>query len=1173
MDTFNNSTFIFLPIFTRRLILQKWYHYSKNFVWPSLLVFALLLGNLTAYTQNSLKEILRSSRNYSQIIQKADAYFEKKHPGKSRGDLTIGVHRDGEFVKYMRWQSFWEQRLTADGQLGSLSVDLQEKKRSRSRSQNPYNRVQWDNISHQNYITGQIGMGRTTAMAFHPTNTAIFYVGTAMGGIWKTEDGGQTYTPLGDELPFLAVSSIIVRADNPNTIYIAVSDHLWYGPGGIGVYRSTDGGLNWEATALTFDLAQDIRIYWMEASPNNPNKIFVATQDGLYKTTDGFSTVERVHELSTYHIRFKPNDPNTLYLGGSNGEFFKSTNGGIDFTLIDDVGSAEVFIAVSPFATERVYIRAGNKIFQSYNSGNSFNENPKILPENNSVFIFNPTNPDILIGGNVDIYRSDNDGQSFYPISNWLGNNNLPLIHVDQRNVFTNPLEPNFVYFCNDGGVFRYFINTSNFEDLSNGLVITQFYDIAVAQTNTNVIGGGSQDNGNMFRNENGVWQEYAPTGDGMTQAIDPTDHNVRYWTYQLGNMQRWEYGFNKSISPPDKSGKGAWETPFRLDPNNPRRIIAGYYQVYESLNRGNSWTEISPVLTYNNLRHIAISPSNSNRIYAVSGNILYVKNIADNTWNQKKINEVRQVTDLEVDPFDSNTIYISNGSVDNQNKVLKSIDAGDTWTDISGSLPIHPVGAIELYSERPGAIFAGTNAGVFYRDNQLDDWFEIGSLPHTMVEDIEINYSGNLLRVGTYGRGIFEAPLTIIACEANAIDTDNDGFCDEYDSCPNLDNSLIGQSCEETQTGVFEKYYTSACTCEEKLAYCEAKGAEGTGGDWIRQVQINDLVHVSSQTSYSDFTYLSTTLQKDSTYTLQVTLNAVFEPDQVYAWMDFNRNGIFDETESIAMSTIDPTTRRSTGTITIPSSAIIGKIGLRTRVIYSSSPTPYPCGDYFGEVEDYAIEIVASSQPTIQAKVFLEGFLDPLTNTLQTNLLNKGLLPLQQPYATAPWYYMGKELVSTLPPNAVDWILLVTRTPTGAIQEQTIGFINKEGLLMDLAGNLGIPVTNNTLHFSIHHRSHIAIMSAHPYMGELYDFTNNANQAMGNAQLKNSSNQWVMYSGDYDGNGIINNLDYNQWAKNKSLLNTYKTSDGDGNGIINSLDYNLWIRNRSKIGHAPLQY
>jgi len=97
--------------------------------------------------------------------------------------------------------------------------------------------------------------------------------------------------------------------------------------------------------------------------------------------------------------------------------------------------------------------------------------------------------------------------------------------------------------------------------------------------------------------------------------------------------------------------------------------------------------------------------------------------------------------------------------------------------------------------------------------------------------------------------------------------------------------------------------------------------------------------------------------------------------------------------------------------------------------------------------------------------------------------------------------------------------------------------------------------------------------MSSSAYTSDVYDFTNNINAAIGIEQMVLQGGKYMMYSGDYDCNGIINNIDFNNWKTNGATLNQYLNVDGDGNGIINNLDYNLWTRNRSKIGHPPLQY
>ena len=723
------------------------------------LLLTLLIFTFSLQAQSGIKDILNSKEDFKTICNKADAYFKEKYPDKSFKDLTSGEHRDGSFVKYQRWRTYWELHQTERGMKGDVTAHFRKNRHTASsRSSNPFANVAWDNISNDVFIEGQIGMGRTTSVAFHPTNPNIFYVGAAIGGIWKTTDGGQSYIPLGDDLPFLSISSIIVDKNNPNILYIALSDHVWYGSSAIGVYKSTNGGATWSPTPLTIDISENKRIYWMEAAPNNPNRILVGTEKGLYKTEDGFQTVIKVNNEPTTDVKFNLGNNNLVYQVTRTGKYLRSTNSGNSFTFVSNLSGsgADAKIMLTPQNSNKVYFSRGRILSKSLNGGSTF-IGVDSLPEANSVNLIAPQNENVLLSGNFEIYRSDNNGTSYNRITDWLGREDLPLIHVDQRNAFTNPLLPDYLYICNDGGLFRYQVSTNEFVDLSNGLIITQYYDIAVAQSNPSIIGGGSQDNGNMYRASNGQWRAYAPTGDGMTQAIDPTNDNIRYWTYQHGGLNRWEYGTNISIEPTEEDG--AWETPYRLDPQNPNNIVAGYKVIYRSQDRGDNWQAISGELAQGRLiNELAIAPSNTNRIYATQLNELYVKNTSNNNWIKKRTPSPFRITDLEVAPNDMNTIYITVPGYSSGNKVFKSTDAGNTWINISGSLPNVPVNAIEIYKSSTGGLFIGTDVGVFYRDDTMGDWEEYGALPHTQVRDIEIQYGGQLIRVGSYGRGVFEA-------------------------------------------------------------------------------------------------------------------------------------------------------------------------------------------------------------------------------------------------------------------------------------------------------------------------------------------------------------------------------------------------------------------------------
>ena len=917
------------------------------------------------YSQNDLASILTSGNNFKKMCNKADAYFEQKHPGLTAKSLTSGEHRDGEFVKYMRWRHFWESSLNPDGTLGDLSAYHRQKSKKAS-TDTLYQDIEWTNVSNTEFIRLQISMGRTTSIAFHPTDINIFYVGAAIGGIWKTEDGGQTYRPLGDDLPFLAVSSIVVDHQDPNILYISVGDHVWNGLPSIGVYKSTDAGLTWNPTSLIFSTSENRRINWITANPLDNASLFVATDAGLYKTNDGFETITQLTTTTCTQVLYKYGDINTVYLADDEGQFFKSVDGGETFSLIEDFGTRNVRMALTEREPEKIVIAHANSLLESMDSGDSFVEVTSLPETNNAQQVaINPNDPNDYVLGYFELFRTKDAGVNFTQICDWLGRNDLPLVHVDMRNVQINPLQKDRIYFCHDGGLDVYNLETEEFTNLSDGLIITQFYDIAVSQSEPNVISGGSQDNGSMYRDENGVWDDLAGTGDGMITEIDPNNKDVIFWEFQFGGMRRFSGTNTSNISPTGEDGNGAWITPYRLDPSNSERIIVGYGNVYESLNQGDTWTRISNNLDDGaNLDHIAIAETDGQRIYAINDESLFVKAIDSDIWTTKSLPVNGGVTDIEVNPLDMDKIIITVGGYTNNSKVYASDNAGDTWINLSENLPNVRFGAIEFYKDIENSFFVGSEAGVYYRDDSAAGWFSYGQLPNTRVNDIELQYSAQKIRIGTYGRGVYEADIEIAVCNQNSPDQDGDGICDTFDSCPDLDDTQIGTLCDDGDPLSSNETFTTNCICEggqSNLAYCSAEGSNGTGSDFINLVELGSISNPTGKTSYSDFRNLSTELIEGRTYNLTIGLGFSFDQDTSYAWIDYNRSGTFEESELIEMSDFDAN-HQNTATFTVPELMEFGATTMRVRNIFSNNPTADACGNYFGEVEDYTIQLRDSS-------------------------------------------------------------------------------------------------------------------------------------------------------------------------------------------------------------------
>ncbi len=209
----------------------------------------------------------------------------------------------------------------------------------------------------------------------------------------------------------------------------------------------------------------------------------------------------------------------------------------------------------------------------------------------------------------------------------------------------------------------------------------------------------------------------------------------------------------------------------------------------------------------------------------------------------------------------------------------------------------------------------------------------------------------------------------------------------------------------------------------------------------------------------------------------------------------------------------------------------------------------------------------------SLKLKVLLEGAFDG--SEMATNLDDNGILPNTQSYNTAPFNYSGSEIKNTDLP-VVDWIGVCLRnTPEDAVSCQA-ALLLADGTIVNTNGEECIAFDQVGAFFdyyvSIHHRGHISLISAEKVSKDaFYDFTSDIGQAAGIEPMKNINGQWVMFGGDYDNNGIINNVDFNLWSQDGASVNQYIVVDGDGNGIVNNLDFNIWELNRSKVGSPDL--
>jgi photosystem II stability/assembly factor-like uncharacterized protein len=721
---------------------------------------------------------------------------------------SYGVDRSGYYYengikkKAAGWKQFkrWEWQMEsqinpATGEFPELSAQqvyddfVQQYPNNNSLTTTPA----WTSIGPTTTPGGYAGIGRVNCIAFHPGSNNTYWVGAPAGGLWKTTNNGNSWTCLTDSLDVLGVSSIIIPSNyaTSNTIYIATGDRDAWDNRSIGVLKSTDGGLTWNTTGLTYTLADNKMVNKLLIDPTNNNTLLAATTDGLYKTTNGGATWSTLLTSNNFiDIEYKPNSPSTIYGSTSYGKIYVSTNGGSTWTQKLNTGY-RVELAVSPNNSSIVYavVAASNDglqaIYKSTNSGSSFTSvysSANLLGWKSDgsdsggqgwydlSIAVSPTNANILLVGGVISHKSLNGGTSWSCSNCWTGGTyynlgNHPVVHADKHNlVFRSNGD---LFECNDGGVYVSTNNGSTWTSKSSGLVISQMYKLGVSQSVANETITGLQDNGTKLFSANS-WLD-VKGGDGMECLIDYTDVNTQYGTYTNGQITRTTDHWNTTTDiEPSAAGSGAWVTPYIIDPVNHNTLYAGYSNVYKTTNKGNSWTQISTMSSSSKIRSMAISASNPSVLYVADNSHIWKTINGGTSWTNVTSSlpvSSSNITYIAVKASDPNTVWITLSGY-NSNSVYKTTNGGSSWSNYSTGLPAIPMYSIVQDTSQSSSeiLYVGTELGVFYK-NGTNSWLEYNTaLPKVRIGELEIYYnsnpSNNKLRAATYGRGLWECDL-----------------------------------------------------------------------------------------------------------------------------------------------------------------------------------------------------------------------------------------------------------------------------------------------------------------------------------------------------------------------------------------------------------------------------
>lgn len=745
----------------------------------SLFVFILFIGHSQSWLQK-----MQASGNVFEAKQEFDTYWENKTIEKGSG-----------YKQFMRWYNFWAPRTFPSGEISEVNpgdgiqqhLDLQDLKSSFKSSTSPWN-VMGPYISNGGYD----GIGRLNTIAFHPTDPNTWFVGAPGGGLWKTSDGGSSWIPLTDFLTNLGVSDIAISSSNPNTMYIATGDRDARDTYSFGVLKSIDGGTTWNSTGLTSTVQNTWTTNRILINPSNENILIVATGDGIYRSTDAgasFSQVQTGGHFIT--MEFNPADPNIVYSGqydywNEQATFFKSVNNGQTWTPITNglptSNCRRMHIAVTPANSSYVYLIAADNnngmqgFYRSTNAGSSFNlmaSSPNVLHNGDGTgtngqgwydlsLAVSPTNANEVYVGGVNMWKSTNGGSNFTKMTHWY-DNGTTVIHADQH---WFSFHNGDLYVCNDGGLYVSYDGANSFTEYSNGLVISQYYRLSNDQNTNNKLIAGAQDNGSDLL-DGGGWYD-VNGGDGMQCLIDYADPNIVFSATQYGNIYRsTDGGYSYTDVSPDP-GNGAWITPYEMDPTNHMIMYCGYNDIYKSTDNGSSWTQTTSGLSAELLRHIQISKTNGNVVYCSSYDQLFKStdggnNFTDVTGTLPVGNA--SISSICIDPTDENRVWVTFSGYSSGEKVFRTDNGASSWTNQSGTLPNLPVNILVYQNGSNGLLYAGTDVGVYWWDPNNSVWDIYGtSLPNVIVSDLDIQYSQSKLRAATFGRGVWEIPISPVS-------------------------------------------------------------------------------------------------------------------------------------------------------------------------------------------------------------------------------------------------------------------------------------------------------------------------------------------------------------------------------------------------------------------------
>ncbi len=626
-----------------------------------------------------------------------------------------------------------------------------------------------------------------------PNDSSVVWVGSGESnsqrsvsygdGVYRSVDGGKSWENLGLKKSE-HIGRVVIDPRDSKVVYVAAEGPLW-GPGGDrGLYKSVDGGKTWKA-ALT--ISENTGVADVAIDPSNPDVVYASAYQ------------RRRHVY-------------TLIDGGPESVIYKSTDAGATWNKLKSglpsVDMGRIGLSVSPADPNVVYaaIEAADGkggIFRSQDKGATWERRNEF--DAGAMYygrvVADPKNVDRIFVMNVTLRESLDGGKTLQKV-------NEVNHHGDNHAIWIDPDDTRHWLLGSDGGMYETWDNAKSWEFKAN-LPTVQFYDVAVdnAAPFYNVCGG-TQDyfswcGPSRTRNLNGIVNSdwFVTTGgDGFHSQVDPVDANTVYSESQYGVLIRYDKPTGQELVLQPLEGKGEpplrwnWDSPLIISPHSHTRLYFAANKLFRSDDRGDTWKAISGDLTrqidrnklpvmgkvwgpdavaknqstsfYGNVVAVSESPKKEGQIYVgTDDGLIQVTSDGGGSWAKYEkftgVPEMTYVSRLAASNFDANTVYASFENHKNEDfkpYLLKSTDAGKTWTSIAGDLPESgPVLAFVEDTVNANLLFAGTETGAFFTIDGGSHWVRLkGGLPTVAVRDMVFQAREGDLVIATFGRGFY---------------------------------------------------------------------------------------------------------------------------------------------------------------------------------------------------------------------------------------------------------------------------------------------------------------------------------------------------------------------------------------------------------------------------------